>query len=395
LKYWKECRTIEEYADNAAIYNRSKREYIQDKNNVVENGEPFQIPQEYLHNYSNNEMDLYQDICVAVESSKTSWMSQKVGIDDRSSTSKFITKQQLKTNLDHLATVSHYILDVGHTISSQTKRPAVIIYNARGASIYSYLLNDSYQWSSNGIMKRSPLKSLDQDKISEDMRLDKISSCVIPLNDFKISSHQYVQTEEEALKLSGPDPVLTKLRKDFVSKKESHKEYIPKVFLDYLHRNYSLIYVDVPSWGKYYASSAGVLRNLKDLHKQDKGIYKPFKFKSYVEYAQYQVICFSIQKNQEKSNENLIILEVENYQNINVEQPLSLILNPEISSDIWWDNCPQLLPREMTKYSNLTEEEIDEGYPRLLMETSLGEIDIAEYIIQWIRRAGITDGIIL
>lgn len=187
-----------------------------------------------------------------------------------------LDRKLVDDGIDHIATVSHYILRVARKISEQTQMPTFIIYNARAATIYSNILEDKFEiFYKNGIKRTFKLPVSNLTKLVEDFERQNVQSCIIPIRNMKISSHQYVQTDEEVKKL-GKDGISNLLRRHFNDPECVVNEEIPNVFIECLRCRCSVIFVDVPTWGVGYASSAGLLRKQKDIDKRNKGIYFPY-----------------------------------------------------------------------------------------------------------------------
>ena len=381
------CKSIEEVANNAARFERMnlKREYTKNSNEI------FSIPTTYEFYYENSEMKLLEDVITYVEYTKKQWEKEKKKKESREKNNYFVRKLDRKLvddGIDHIATDSHYILRVARKISEQTQMPTFIIYNARAATIYSNILEDKFEiFYKNGIKRTFKLPVSNLTKLVEDFERQNVQSCIIPIRNMKISSHQYVQTDEEVKKL-GKDGISNLLRRHFNDPECVVNEEIPNVFIECLRCRCSVIFVDVPTWGVGYASSAGLLRKQKDIDKRNKGIYFPYKFRSYVEYANYQVASFSMSRfwNEEPQ----IDIEEENLTRIDKSQPVALILNPEIEQLIWWDDSPQFYEAKWAKYSDSSIERNP-----LYVVTTFGRMNIAKYIIKKIKGATIKDELYL
>lgn len=123
------CKSIEEVANNAARFERMnlKREYTKNSNEI------FSIPTTYEFYYENSEMKLLEDVITYVEYTKKQWEKEKKKKESREKNNYFVRKLDRKLvddGIDHIATVSHYILRVARKISEQTQMPTFIIYNA-------------------------------------------------------------------------------------------------------------------------------------------------------------------------------------------------------------------------------------------------------------------------
>lgn len=124
------CKSIEEVANNAARFERMnlKREYTKNSNEI------FSIPTTYEFYYENSEMKLLEDVITYVEYTKKQWEKEKKKKESREKNNYFVRKLDRKLvddGIDHIATVSHYILRVARKISEQTQMPTFIIYNAK------------------------------------------------------------------------------------------------------------------------------------------------------------------------------------------------------------------------------------------------------------------------
>lgn len=379
---FEQCNSIEEIADNAAKFQRTNLEKVHDKKNT---NKTFVIDKMYRFLYANNKMKLHEDITVQKEYSKKQWEENKQVGETYRQSMQTLSRYTIDDDLDHIATVSHYILKVARDMSEQTCTPVFIIYNARAATIYSNLLEDDAEilYRSDVLSKRINSHALDIEEIIKMFKAGDIKWCIIPIRDMKISSHQYVQTQEEVDKL-GKKGISNLLRRSFIDKECAVNEYIPDIFIECLRNKCGVIFIDVPTWGVGYASSTGLLRKEKDIEKRKNGIFSPFKFQSYVEFAKYQVASFSMAKFCD--TESHIKLLEEDLSRIDITQPVALILNPEVNKSIWWDDCPQFYEIKWKKYSDLTM-----FSEPLYVETNQGKMDIAEYIIKKIKGAAIVN----
>ena len=278
--------------------------------------------------------------------------------------------------IDKISTVAHYIRRVCHRLSFHTKKPIVLVLNARSATPYGYI----YKNNIDTIPYNSYRNSINNiSEIADGINQSRLKSAIVVISDFKISSREYVQTEFEAKMLSGINPEISKLRKTYLWDKCYVNENIPQAFLDYVKMGYPFIFVDVPTWGKYYASSTGLVRKPKDILKREKGIFTPYKMKTYMEYAGYQIAALSLNKIYDEESKDKIDIPEENLERIDSDRAFCLMLNPEKSNDIWWDNCPQITGVSGKKYSDtdLVEKGFDDN---MIVTTNKGEMSIFEYI---------------
>lgn len=379
---FEKCKTIREFADNAADFQRSGL-YKEKKgtNSLV-------IPKEYTTFYENHDIFLLEDITLQVEYTKQQWeKNRKTGNEEVFSVRK-LGKAKVDDSLNHIATVSHYILEFARNLSIQTKRATVVIYNARAALIYSYLLEDDVEIVFQDEKKeRVNINDVNAEKIQKLYNEVNIQSCIIPIRDMKISSHQYVQTVEE-VEILQKQTIKNVLRRSYDDMNCQINEYIPEVFLEYLKNKFTVLFVDIPTWGKNYASSTGLVRKQSDIEKRRKGIYTPYKFVSYAEYANYQVASFSISKEMFKNEVEDFMIQQEDIDRIDPSYPLAFILNPEIERDIWWDNSPQLVEKKWKKYC-----ERGFGEECIMVKSNCGNFNIVEYIKKKIQGAKKIDGV--
>lgn len=388
MKKFFECNSINEFADNSAFYQRAG--LYCNKYSCKNSSRKLEVSKEYNSVYKNMNLFLLEDIEVFVETDKIEWENQKNSIDTETIGKKILFKSSdFDTKLDKIATVAQYVRLVAHEISEISRKPTVVIFNARSATPYSYIYPQDNKY--DVVMNSNEKEKLYTDfmELRDDMKNEKVKSGIIILNHFKISSREYVQTIDEAKLLSGIESEKKKLRKQFNGNTCYVNEYIPDIFLDYLKEGLPVVFVDVPTWGRYYASSTGLFRKQKDVSKRNKGIYTPYKFKTYMEYAEYQIASLSLEKINDYDNTDKLDIEEEKLDKINIAAPFCFILNPEMDNNIWWDNCPQITGSLGIEFSDNTL--VKKGYyiQNKKVMTNVGAMNIENYIVEKIRGATI------
>jgi len=338
LKKFDECDSVQEFADNSALFQVLGLNSVTYNN--ISHEELLCIPHEYNQFYTNHDLFLLNDVELFKEMDKKQWeKGRELKILESNGGSIRINAKNMDSKLDRITTVAFYVKDVCHQISKQSKKPVILILNARSATPYSYIYESNIDIQPKSLNSSSRYN--DVDELALNIKNGTIQSGFVIMTNFKISSREYVQTVKEAKLLSGINPEKNKLRKKYNSHDCYVNEYIPEEFLNYMKKRYPIVFVDIPTWGKYYASSTGIARKQKDLDKKEKGIHSPYKFKTYMEYAGYQIAALSLHKEFDDSIDKIKIDE-ENLARIDVNKSFCLILNPEKTNDIWWDNCPQI-----------------------------------------------------
>lgn len=375
IKKINECFDIPTFADNSALFQVANLYDIQYED--ISEEKRIKIELDYPNVYRNKEIHLTKDVMLFKEMGKKQWENEKKTLKSYNKGGYIsISAKDFDEKVDKIATVAHYIRSVCHKLSSYAKKPVVLVLNARSATPYGYIYKDEIDvipYNSNkGVIS-------DINEIVEEINRNRIQSAIVVMSDFKISSREYVQTELEAKMLSGINPEINKLRKTYLWDRCYVNENIPQAFLDYVKMGYPVVFVDVPTWGKYYASSTGLIRKNKDILKRKQGIFTPYKMKTYMEYAGYQIAALSLHKIYAKDTEDIIEIPEENLGRIDSTRAFCLMLNPEKSNDIWWDNCPQITGARGKKYSDTDLEE--NGFDdNIILTTNKGEMSIFEYV---------------
>lgn len=375
IKKLSECCDIPTFADNSALFQVAGLYNIQYKN--IPEEKRVKIDLDYPNTYGNHEIHLIKEVTLFKEMEKKQWENEKKMLtSDNSGRYISINAKDFDEKIDKIATVAHYIRSVCHKLSSDAKKPVVLVLNARSATPYGYIYKDEID-----VIPCKTYKGFSSNisDIADEINHGQVQSAIVVMSDFKISSREYVQTEFEAKMLSGSNPEINKLRKTYLWDKCYVNENIPQAFLDYIKMRYPVVFVDVPTWGKYYASSTGLVRKQKDILKRGKGIFTPYKMKTYMEYAGYQIAALSLHKIYDKENEDKMELPEENLGRIDSNRAFCLMLNPEKNNDIWWDNCPQITGLSGKKYSDMDLEK--NGFDDdTTVTTNKGKMSIFEYI---------------
>ena len=315
---------------------------------------------------------LLQDVCLVRESSRDSWLRTRgTDIDPRDLAEDApVAAGVLDGELAAAARSAAFLRAFALSVSQVAGSSVVLILNARGATPYSYAFGDCPRLGGQEMTKAGAA-----------------SQPVIVLADMKISSHEYVCREEQALLLSGTAPWRTKMRPSFADA-VAGAEHVPDSLAGVLEAGVPVIFADIPTWGSAYSSSAGLDRKMKDRAKWAAGVRRPFKMKSYADFAGYQTFAFSAAK-YAKAVEDPIFLGEEL-----LDRPwpdrVCWIVNPRAQAHPpVWDNRPQLLGGLGLRYSPLrdgdgftirehgTVRHVAAAPPAL---TTHGQMPVAEYV---------------
>lgn len=360
---FKRCTSFAQFADMAAACERITRYH----KTREQQENPLRLNLDYPDlKVKNPPLKLNGDVQLFTECSRKQWIEAKLHEKILGKDSGFVEilkGQKVASLIRDTAKVALFTHHIAIQMSENSQEPVLAILNARGASLYYYgfepifdQIHDSYlckkfikKVNDSALQFERPIAILETAR--QFIKRGLISRFVYPIRDFKISSHECVQTRKEALLLSGANPLKMKLRRRFIDGIPNAIEYIPEYFLTALKKGYPILFVDPPSWGTGYASSMGVDRKLKDIYKRTLGIFRPYKMKSYLDYAHYQIGCLSMSEMHNPTGE-IIITPEEQLDTINVKLPFAILLNPEWKCEgIWWDNKPQVLGIWGTRFS--------------------------------------------
>lgn len=362
---FRKCTSFAQFADMAAVYERltkyHKPRHSPHKNLLL-------LPTEYPSLKKENlPLKLCSDVHLFAEFSRKQWLRANLDgsvLDKNVGTIEILDGKDADCFIRETARVASYVYNVAQEISRWSLSPVFVICNARGASLYHYGFRSFLNQIGDDSLRKefvesaSKLTSVVQKPIAILQTARKfikekiLDQFIYPVRNLKISSHECVQSEKEALLLSGADPIKTKLRRHFSDKIPNAVEYIPEYFLSVLKEGYPILFVDPPSWGVDYASSMGIDRKKKDILKRNMGLYRPYKMKSYLDYSHYQIGCLSMSKIHNPSEESIKILE-EQLDTIDPDYPFAILLNPEKKrGSVWWDNKPQVLGKLGARFSS-------------------------------------------
>lgn len=315
----------------------------------------------------NDSFHIVNDVTLLVDHSKAQWLKQKnnENIDLFDFEKRQVSAARFNLSIEKIQRTALKIDQFAHNLSHQIKRPVILVFNARGATIYSLIYKELYK-------KCVTKKMLHEwyDKSLKSIESGTKESAVFPFADIKISSKKYVQTPQEAHMIPGYEQI-NRLKPSY---SDVDNEYVSDVFTEILRSKMSLVFVDVPSWGSAYASSTGLMRKQADIEQRKKGIFSPYKMRSYLEYSGYQI--HAISRTKTKAN---IAIPDESDSGFDFSVPIGIVLNPETETDIWWDNCPQILGNYGAKFSEVVHHKLQEP---VVVTTSHGDKDLFMYITE-------------